>query len=149
MFPPCSFTVSIPCSLMPDKTMSLPMYGRMAPLSPAESLSPHEHLSYPGTGQTYYLHLGTNVHTPVILLRVFVKEVRRHQLKRRHQECPVPLTMYPGSSVERKEPVCACTLFPYFLEIRLMGYLTCVVSMSLLQQVWKDKTAMWRVMHAK
>ncbi|CAI8043121.1 hypothetical protein GBAR_LOCUS23928 [Geodia barretti] len=35
--------------LMPDKTMSLPMYGRMAPLSPAESLSPHEHLSYPGT----------------------------------------------------------------------------------------------------
>ena len=45
----------------------------------------------------------------------------------------VLLTMYPGSSVERKEPVCACTLFPYFLEIRLMGYLTCVVSMSLLR----------------
>jgi hypothetical protein len=34
---------------MPDKSMSLPMYGRMGPLSPAESLSPHEHLSYPGT----------------------------------------------------------------------------------------------------
>ena len=35
---------------MPDKTMSLPMHGRMGPLSP-ESLSPHEHLSYPGTGE--------------------------------------------------------------------------------------------------
>ena len=35
---------------MPDKTMSLPMHGRMPPLSP-DSLSPHEHLSYPGTGE--------------------------------------------------------------------------------------------------
>ena len=35
---------------MPDKTMSLPMHGRMPPLSP-DSLSPHEHLSYPGTGK--------------------------------------------------------------------------------------------------
>lgn len=40
----------IACSLMPDKTMSLPMSGRMAPLSP-DSLSPHEHISYHGTGE--------------------------------------------------------------------------------------------------
>ena len=38
-------------SLWPDRTMSLPMYGRMVPLSPAESLSPHEPLSYHGTGE--------------------------------------------------------------------------------------------------
>ena len=46
-----SLCLCMMCSLMPDKTMSLPMTGRMVPLSPAESLSPHEHFSHHGTGE--------------------------------------------------------------------------------------------------
>lgn len=40
----------VACSLMPDKAMTLPMSGRLAPLSP-DSLSPHDHIAYHGTGE--------------------------------------------------------------------------------------------------
>ena len=45
------------CSLMLNKAMTLPMSGRLAPLSP-DSLSPHDHIAYHGTGEMGAFHTG-------------------------------------------------------------------------------------------